>query len=491
MRCWGAVFGVAAGALLALAPAARANELEFAYDYYQPGQGFQIGLRSQDGTSLPLPAGVNTADDELHPALSLDGRFLVFTRMKLLPKLNGDIPVPAQRSLVWVDLPTGEIPSFPAGTGGAGPTFTPRGSGSDLAWGLAPDGSSAAEGNTRVGAFSSGSQLPSFGFPFYTTLSSAADVYFPQVATSRSAFTEPLVNNPSCNGQCSAGRDLRYISLATINAASGAVNSLTTRLAVSGLKSGGPGQPVTLQSVDLSGASHPAARVGDHYVAMDRDADIHTIDFPGDTNSTVAPAPISTADPERMPAWSPDGLRLGFVRTANGRRTLAIYDLTPGIQAITTTSDLGADVPTPQTQAFQSLWGGVALADQAAAPIIVCPRACVPPALSRILTPLLNLTPTISLSPTGQKVGIFVVRRTGGTHRVLGVREPRIKVIGRVPLGHTRKGRNHLHWNGRVHGKRLKPGKYLLTFRLLRHGNVTATSKSIPFRVRVKSRGRR
>ena len=99
------------------------------------------------------------------------------------------------------------------------------------------------------------------------------------------------------------------------------------------------------------------------------------------------------------------------------------------------------------------------------------------------MTPI-NLTPTISLSPIGQQVGIFVVRRTGGTHKVLGITEPRIKVIGRVPPGATRKGRNHLHWNGRVNGKRLKPGRYLLTFRLLRDGQVTATSKSIPFRVR-------
>jgi hypothetical protein len=248
---------------------------------------------------------------------------------------------------------------------------------------------------------------------------------------------------------------------------------------------------VTLQSVDLSGASHPAARVGDHYVAMDRDADIHTMDFPGDTGSTVAPAPISTGDPERMPAWSPDGQRLGFVRTANGHRSLDIYDLTPGIQAITTTSDLGVDAPTPQTQAFESLWGGIALANLAAASTIVCPTGCTPLSFRATLPSLVTLAPTISLSPIGQKVGIFVVRRTGGTHRVLGVREPRIKVIGRVPLGRTRKGRNHLHWNGRVHGKRLEPGKYLLTFRLLRHGNVTATSKSIPFRVRAKSRGRR
>jgi hypothetical protein len=250
------------------------------------------------------------------------------------------------------------------------------------------------------------------------------------------------------------------------------------------LKSGGPAQAVTLQSVDISGASHPAARAGDHYVAMDRDADIHTMDFPGDTGSTIAPAPISTSAPERMPAWSPDGLRLGFVRTASGHRNLEIYDLTPGIQAITTTADLGADAPTPQTQAFQSLWGGIALANLPAAPIVICAPPCGPLSLPRSLTQPINLNPTISLSPLGQVVGIFVVRRTGGTHKVLGVTEPRIKVIGRVPLGATREGRNHLHWNGRVNGRRLKPGRYLMTFRLLRHGQVTATSKSIPFRVR-------
>jgi hypothetical protein len=213
--------------------------------------------------------------------------------------------------------------------------------------------------------------------------------------------------------------------------------NLTTRMAVSGLKSGGPGQPVTLQSVDLSGASHPAARAGDHYVALDRSGDIQTMDFPGDTDSTIAPAPISTADPERMPAWSPDGLRLGFVRTANGHRTLDIYDLTPGIQAITTTIDLGTDPPTPQAQAFQSVWGGLALANLSSAPTIVC-TVCSLAALSRNLNPLVNLTPTISLSPIGQRAGIFVVRRTGRTHTVLGVKEPRIKVIGRVPLGATK-----------------------------------------------------
>jgi hypothetical protein len=477
---WGAVLGV--GALLALAPPARADELELAYDYYQAGQGFQIGLKAQDGAAIPLPAGVNTDDDELHPALSPDGHFLVFTRMKLLPKLNGDIPVPAARSLVWVDLQAGQILAFPGGAGGAGATFTPRGSGTDFAWGVAPDGTSFTDGNTLAGRVAGGSQPPSGAFPMYTALSSAANVYFPQVASVRNAFTETLPSNTFCSGGCIAGRDLRYLSMATINATSGAITNVTTRLAVVGLKNGGPNSVVTLQSVDLVGASHPAVRTSDHYVAMDRNGDIQTMDFPGDTNPTVAPAPISTTSPEHMPAWSPDGLRLGWEFTLNGDRSVAIYDLTPGIQTITDLYDLGPDAPTPQTQAFQSLWGGISLAARAVAPTIVC-TVCAPLNLKRPI-PVLNLTPTISLSPPGQIVGIFVVRRTGGTHTVLGVKEPRIQVIGRVPLGATRKGRNHLRWNGRVNGKRLKPGSYLLTFRLLRHNQVTPTSKSIPFRVR-------
>ena len=51
---------------------------------------------------------------------------------------------------------------------------------------------------------------------------------------------------------------------------------------------------------------------------------------------------------------------------------------------------------------------------------------------------------------------------------MLGVKQPRIKVIGRVPLGKTKKGRNRFPWDRKVDGKRLEPGKYLLTYRLLR-----------------------
>jgi hypothetical protein len=223
-------------------------------------------------------------------------------------------------------------------------------------------------------------------------------------------------------------------------------------------------------------------RAGDEFVAMDRsvgaDSDIHSITFPGEKATTPAPAPITTADDERLPAWSPDGLQLAFVRTTGGRRKLLVYDLTPGIQAIVNPDiDLGPDAPTPQTRVFQSVWGGLSLSAVPAAPLVTCSVACRTAALH------LTLVPTVTASPTGQKVGIFVVRRTGGTHTVLGVKQPRIKVVGRVPLGATKRGRNRFAWDGKVAGKRLKPGKYLLTYRLLRGAAVTSVSNSIPFTV--------
>ena len=128
---------------------------------------------------------------------SLDGRFLVFTRMKLLPKLNGDIPVPAQRSLVWVDLQTGTSPTSRPARAARGRRSRRAGRAAISRGGSRPTAAAprrATRGSARSAAAASS---PSFGFPFYTTLSSAADVYFPQVASSRNAFSEPLVNNPA------------------------------------------------------------------------------------------------------------------------------------------------------------------------------------------------------------------------------------------------------------------------------------------------------
>ena len=77
------------------------------------------------------------------------------------------------------------------------------------------------------------------------------------------------------------------------------------------------------------------------------------------------------------------------------------------------------------------------------------------------------LNPTVSTTTKTQTIGIFVVRVTG-KRKLLGRTVPRIRQIGRVPLGKTRKGRNSFRWNGKVNGKRLKRGTYLLTYRALR-----------------------
>ena len=85
---------------------------------------------------------------------------------------------------------------------------------------------------------------------------------------------------------------------------------------------------------------------------------------------------------------------------------------------------------------------------------------------------------------TTTKIGIFVVRVTG-KRKLLGRTVPRIMVVGRVPLGTARKGRRaHFGWNLRVDGRKLRDGRYLLTYRALKGERITALSNSI--RINVK-----
>ena len=62
---------------------------------------------------LSVPAAVNTTDDELHPTLTPDGRYLVFMRTKLQPKLNGDIVPSGHAHTPWLDRQTGMSRRWP------------------------------------------------------------------------------------------------------------------------------------------------------------------------------------------------------------------------------------------------------------------------------------------------------------------------------------------------------------------------------------------
>jgi hypothetical protein len=168
---------------------------------------------------------------------------------------------------------------------------------------------------------------------------------------------------------------------------------------------------------------------------------------------------------------------------------LPVYDLTPGLQSILNPPiDLGADAPTPQTRAFQASWGGLSIAESSAldVPVVTCTTNCLQSLLTISISKVV-LSPTVSTTTKTQTIGIFVVRVTG-KRKLLGRTVPRIRQIGRVPLGATRKGRNRFRWNGKVNGKRLKRGTYLLTYRALRRARIVSTSGSIRFTVNGRGR---
>ena len=80
-------------------------------------------------------------------------------------------------------------------------------------------------------------------------------------------------------------------------------------------------------------------------------------------------------------------------------------------------------------------------------------------------------------------IGILV-QRVVATKKVHGTRTLVVRNVGRVPLGRHHKGKVTIHWNLKVNGHRLRPGRYLITLRALdRHGNVLGVTKSVVFRV--------
>jgi hypothetical protein len=476
--------GIAA-ATAAFVPATADAGLIAAYDRFESGKGFEIRLVNvSTGAAISVPAGVNTTDDELHPTLTPDGRYLAFMRTKLQPKLNGDIVPPSARALHVLDRQTGTVTtpsSVGTGTGAAGPVFSLGGS--VLAWGIKPGLNSQQRLEvSRHASFTNGA-LGGASSDIAGTTTAPSETPHAAVAT---------VNEFDFNLNRNVARTARYLSFATIDANSGALLTGLAHIATTRVNDQGfnAGKSNSFGS-DGAPASHPVPRSGDNYTALDlangEDVDIQTLSWPTETTLTPAPVPITTTNPERMPAWSPDGIQLGFVRTIAGRRKLGVFDATPGIQnALNSPIDLGADAPTSQTRAYQSTWGGLALANSSAldVPTVICTSGCLLSLANSNLTQSVTLVPRLS---SVTNVGIFVARVTG-TRKLLGRTTPRIRVIGRVPLGRTRKGANRFRWNGKVNGKRLAAGTYLLTYRALRGKRVLSLSRSIRFTVRRSGR---
>jgi hypothetical protein len=85
----------------------------------------------------------------------------------------------------------------------------------------------------------------------------------------------------------------------------------------------------------------------------------------------------------------------------------------------------------------------------------------------------------------GAPVGILV-QRIVRERKVKGRTVLTLRPVGRVPFGHRAKGRLHVRWNLRVSGRRLRPGRYLVTLRAFtdNRGRVIARAQPIVLRVR-------
>ena len=496
---------VAGGAAYGLPTVAQAGGLVAAYEQYVQGKGFEIKLvNATTGQQLPVPAGVNTPADEFHPAI--DGTRLVFTRAELLPLLNGDIVPPAERKIVAVHAGTGAPISILGGVPaeltvtdkGAGATWTP---GAQVAPGTLGNPDMLTYG-TRFDPVANGTATrPIVAMAGSTTLLS----FNKALALTGTAFSAPasgqFLDFPHVSAQRRGEVHVHAISAFAFSESDGTVRSGITRLLATQVDSFGQvvGRPnQVLLGTSTQTVNHASMRKDGH-IALDSSsgasADIRTLQFPGGSQPTDAPSPITTPEPERMPAWAPGGIQLGFVRTtgATARRELLVYDSTTGIQTILNPGiNLGAEAPTPQLRAFQNTWGGLSLttAPSIDTPSLTCSSTCLSSLRAVGPSTTLRLAPTVAAKKpvTGTSIGI-VVARVAGTKRVLGRSVPRISPIGRVPLGTAKRGKNRFPWNGRVNGRRLPRGTYLLTFRSLnRAGRILSTSRSVRFTVTASGR---
>jgi hypothetical protein len=490
------MIGLAAlAATLALAGQASAvTPMVAAYDHYVVGKGFEIGLvNTATGRSLVVPSSVNTTADEFHPALTPDGRLLVFTRTTLVPQPDGDVVPPATRNVLMLDRQTGQIRAPFSGRSfepAAGATIVTTAGQPILAYGFRIERTQPNSSQAVLGGSLSSSLGPSFQpnqFAGYTaallgvTTSSEPDGTFRDV--------------PHAAVGVRGSRFIKATSIFRFSEGNGDIASVRTVLVDHPQSTTSATQRNFLELPPGPFPRHATPRVGDGHVALDQltnpnadtGADIHTIQFPGDTAPTLLPAPVFSGRDERTPAWSPDGMQLAFVRATiphseTTRRELLVFDSTIGVQDIVNPGiDLGTEAPTFKLRAFQHTWGGLSLAATSAADsvIVTCGLVCSG-GISGPTDSGISLSPTLQTS-TSVKVGI-IIARVVGTRRLFGRRVLRVRTVGRVPLGQTRGRRPRFRWNGRVNGRRVPPGDYLLTFRTLnRRNRVLSTSRSIRF----------
>ncbi len=158
---------------------------------------------------------------------------------------------------------------------------------------------------------------------------------------------------------------------------------------------------------------------------------------------TPLPALVDSALDESRPAFTPDGRYLGFIRHLKSTDRLLVWDS----ETQTLINPLGTDLGAVSARDV----GNLSLYEKT----ILAPVTTVPPLPGGTIGFDLQL-------PSG--IGILV-QRVVGHQKLLGKTAPKLRLVGRVPLGKFSKGRGHVRWDGRVNGRRLPRGTYQVTVR--------------------------
>jgi hypothetical protein len=428
-----------AGMLAALAAVAPARaDIVATWDHRSPIGGKETSLISLNLTtraSRSLPAGVNDpAASEFHPALSPDGRYLVFQR------------IAADRvRILMFDRTTGQSADlFNAFEAAAEPPNTPT---------FSLDGTKVLTGRplerrdpaSPLGSLQSSftetdvTNFPSGPFPHRVVLAGGAD----STSAGRTLQAMPFGSN--------------LLAFGVEYASSGPPGRITVQGATRATTSFDPARRFADPAISESAGvvvfeSAPAAIPSTTKLAfrpLDGFATATTTDLPAIVN---APGTIVS-----NPAFTPDGRYLAFRRgdALNVWDTQTQLLLVNGLRFVTPDLTDGA-IALEVRRVFTS---------------------------TTLASGLASFTLSQN-SPTG-----LLVQRIVGRQRLLGRTAPRLRNVGRVPLGSFPKGHHRKRWRFEVAGRQLRRGCYLVTLRAL-------TSKrkvrdlSTPYTVRIREHTR-
>jgi hypothetical protein len=428
-------------AVLACWPAsARADLVAFTEVRGAAGDADIARIVIASGHGNPVPSGLNTPAEELHPSISPDGFTLAFERID---------PAAGTRRIVITDLASGTSAdlynAFDAATQAPNtPTWT---SPTTVAVGAPTAPLTVGQSQAQVSSIDI-SDFPGGPFPRSTVVIGAQ-----QLGGNTLQFEQRVIAATKQRIRIAGLRPAGGVTGRLVEAASGPAQVL------SGSDSFDDPTISTSQSVivaDDSKVKDGALQGGRLFFTSLLLAGI-----------TPLPAIVNAAGTSvERPEFSDDGRYLAFVRRGgDGHYRLFVWDTQTQLLLDPDGADLGL---VPDQAALERSDGAIALHDL---PIIL----------------------SSSIAPNGlivaglqgpSNVGIIVQRIVGRT-RVLGRSAPRLHFVGRVPLGHFKRGRARIHWDRRVGGRTLSPGRYQVTVRsVTAAGGVRDLGKPVTLRIR-------